>query len=107
MKSRLAVLTGRYARSLETNGGFAAQIGNLAAYDLPLATLDKYIPSINAVTSDEVTAFARKYLATPTSLVIVGRASAFLDPLKKTTPDVKVIEQKDLDLNRADLVKAK
>jgi zinc protease len=73
---------------------------------LPLATLGKYIPSINAVTSEAVTDFAKKYLATPTSLVIVGQAKAFLEPLKKVYPEVKVIEQKDLDLNRADLVKA-
>jgi zinc protease len=106
LKSRQAVLTGRYARSLETNQGFVSQISDLATYDLPLDTLDKYIPSINAVTTDSVTEFARKYLATPTSLVIVGKAGDFLDALKKTFPDVKVIEQKDLDLNRADLVKA-
>ena len=107
LKSRQAVLTGGYARSLETNQGFVSHIANLATYDLPLETLDKYIPSINAVTSDDVTEFARKYLATPTSLVIVGKASAFLDALRKVYPDVKVIEQKDLDLNRADLVKVK
>ena len=107
LKSRQAVLTGRYARSLDTNQGFVSQMANLAAYDLPLETLDKYIPSINAVTSDAVTEFAKKYLATPTSLVIAGQASAFLDALKKAYPEVKVIEQKNLDLNRADLVKAK
>ncbi len=107
LKSRQAELTGRYARSLETNQGFVAQIASLAAYDLPLETLDKYIPSINAVTSEAVTNFAQKYLATPTSLVIVGQTGAFLNALKKAYPEVKVIEQKDLDLNRADLVKAK
>ena len=100
-------MTGRYARSLETNQGFVAQIASLATYDLPLETLDRYIPSINAVTSDVVTSFARKYLATPTSLVIVGQTRAFLDALKKAYPEVMVIEQKDLDLNRADLIKAK
>ena len=107
LKSRQAVLTGRYARSLDTNQGFVSQMANLATYDLPLETLDKYIPSVNAVTSDAVTEFAKKYLATPTSLVIVGQAGAFLDALKKAYPEVEVIEQKNLDLNRADLVKAK
>jgi zinc protease len=107
LKSRQAVLTGRYARDLETNQGFVSQISDLATYDLPLDTLDKYIPSINAVTSEAVTEFAKKYLATPTSLVIVGKASDFLGALKKTFPGVKVIEQKDLDLNRAELVRAK
>ncbi len=107
LKSRQAVLTGRYARSLETNRGFVSQISDLATYRLPLDTLDKYIPSIDAVTSEAVTEFAEKNLAQPTSLIIVGKADAFLEPLKKTFPEVNVIEQKDLDLNQANLTKAK
>ena len=107
LKSRQAVLIGSYARNLETNQGFVSQISDLATYDLPLDTLDKYIPSIDAVTTEAVTAFAKEYLAQPTSVVIVGKAADFLEALKKNSPEVKVIEQKDLDLNRADLVKAK
>lgn len=107
LKSRQAVLTGRYARNLETNQGFVSQISNLAAYGLPLDTLDRFIPSIDAVTTGEVTAFAKKYFTTPASLVIVGKAADFSETLKKSFPDAKVIGQKDLDLNRADLVKAK
>ncbi len=107
LKSRQAVLTGRYARNLETNRGFVSQISDLATYDLPLDTLDKYIPAIDAVTSEGVTDFAKKYLSEPTSLIIVGKAGDFLEPLKKSFPEVKVIEQKDLDLNQASLTKAK
>ena len=77
LKSRKAVLTGRYARKLETNEGFVDQISELSAYDLPLDTLDKYIPAIEAVTSEAVTDFAKKYLAQPASLVIVGKARIF------------------------------
>ncbi len=105
LKSRQAVLTGEYARNLETNRGFAAEVAKLATYDLPLDTLDKYIPSIDAVTSEAVTAFAKKDLATRTSLIVVGKASAFLDQLKKNVPDVRVIEQTNLDLNQPDLTK--
>jgi zinc protease len=105
LKSRQAVLVGRYARSLETNQGFVSQISDLATYDLPLDRLDKYIPSIDAVTSDAVTNFARKYLAQPMSLVIVGKAGAFLEPLKKNFPAMKVIEQKNLNLNQVSLTK--
>jgi hypothetical protein len=39
--------------------------------------------------------------------VIVGKATAFLEALKKDVPDVRVIEQKNLDLNQPDLMKAK
>src|SRR5262249_6843019 len=107
LKSRQAVLTGQYARNLETNQGFVAAMGKLATYDLPLDTLDKFIPSVDAVTAEGVADFAKKYLAQPVSLVIIGQGSAFLEALKKITPDVKVIPAKDLDLNRPDLVRQK
>ena len=105
LKSRQALLTGNYARSLETDLGFASQIASLAVFNLPLETLDKFIPAINAVTTKDVTAFAGKYLVTSSSLVVVGKASAFLESLKKSFSETRVIPQSKLDLNRADLVK--
>ena len=107
LKSRQALLTGNYARSLETDLGFASQIAGLAVFNLPLETLDKFIPSVNAVTAKDVTTFANKYLTTPSSVVIVGKASAFVDALKKNFPETRVIPQSNLDLNRVDLIKAK
>jgi zinc protease len=107
LKSRQAVLTGAYARSLETNGGFSGKISAMVANDLPLDTLNKFIPSINAITSADVTAFAAKYFDTPLSLIIVGKAPAFIEPLKKDFPEIRVIPVPELDLNRADLTKAK
>jgi zinc protease len=107
LKSRQAVLTGGYARGLETNQGFVEHVSALAIYALPLDRLDKFIPAINAVTPQEVSAFAEKYFAAPPSLVIVGKAAEFLKPLQKKFQDVKVIAQSDLDLNRPELVKAK
>jgi zinc protease len=107
LKSRKAVLTGGYARSLETNAGYVAQIAGLATHDLPLDTLAKFIPTINAVKTEDVTAFAAKCFETAPSLIIVGKASEFLEALKKNFADVNVIGQSDLDLNRPDLTKAK
>src|SRR5438105_2207945 len=105
LKSRQALLADNYARSLETDLGFASQIAGLAVFNLPLETLDKFIPSVNAVTTKDVTAFADKYLWTPSSLVIVGKASGFLETLKKSFSETRVLPQSNLDLNRADLVK--
>jgi zinc protease len=107
LKSRQAVLTGGYARNLETNGGFVGKISSMITNDLPLDTLNKFIPAINAVTTADVTAFATKYFDTPLSLIIIGKAPEFIEPLKKDFPDVKVIPIPELDLNRADLTKAK
>jgi zinc protease len=107
LKSRQAVLTGGYARNLETNRGLVAQIASLATYDRPLDTVNKFIPAINAITEADVSAFATKYFESPPSLIVVGKAPEFLEALKKDFPEIKVIHQNDLDLNRADLVKAK
>jgi zinc protease len=107
LKSRQAVITGAYARQLETNGGFVGKISAMITNDLPLDTLNKFIPAINAVTSADVTAFAAKYFDTPLSLIIIGKAPDFIEPLRKDFPDVKVIPVPELDLNRADLTKAK
>jgi zinc protease len=107
LKSRQAVITGAYARQLETNGGFVGKISAMITNDLPLDTLNKFIPAINAVTSADVTAFAAKYFDTPLSLIIIGKASDFIEPLRKDFRDVKVIPVPELDLNRADLTKAK
>ena len=105
LKSRQALLAGGYARSMETDLGFASHIAALAVFNLPLDTLNKFIPSINAITPNDVTAFTEKYLTAPLSLVVVGKASAFIDSLKKNSPATRVIAQPELDLNRADLVK--
>jgi len=107
LKSRQAVLTGGYARNLETNRGLVAQIASLATYDRPLGTVNKFIPAINAITEADVSAFATKYFESPPSLIIVGKAPEFLEALKKDFPEIRVIHQNDLDLNRADLTKAK
>ena len=107
LKSRQAVITGGYARNLETNGGFVGKISAMITNDLPLDTLNKFIPAINAVTSADVTAFATKYFDTPPSLIIIGKAPEFIEPLKKDFHDVKVIPVPELDLNRAELTKAK
>jgi zinc protease len=104
LKSRQAVLTGSYARSLETNEGFAEKLVTLAAYGLPLEKINQFIPKVNGVTSEEVTGFARNHFSTP-SLIVAGKAPAFLDALKKDFGDVKVIPQNQLDLNSPDLVK--
>ena len=107
LRSRQAVLTGSYARSLETDEGFAGNLASLAAYNLPLDRLNAFIPKINAVKTEDVTAFVTKYLSGMPSLIIVGKAPTFIDSLKKDFPKVRVIAQSDLDLNRPDLVKQK
>ena len=105
--SRQAVLTGGFARSLETNNGYVNKVASLITQDLPLDTLNTFVPSVNAVTAKDVSAFAEKYFETPPSLVIVGKAPTFLEGLKKNFQDVRLIPLPELDLNRPELVKKK
>jgi zinc protease len=105
--SRQAVLTGGFARSLESNNGYVNRVAGLITQDLPLSTLNTFVPSVNAVTAKDVSAFAEKYFETPPSLVIVGKAPTFLEGLKKNFQDVRVIPFPELDLNRPELVKKK
>lgn len=104
LQSRKAMLTGNYARSMETNEGVAEKLGALSALGLPLDTINQFISKVNAVTTDDITNFAKKYFGTP-SLVVAGKAPAFMDGLKKDFSDITVIAQKDLDLNSPELVK--
>ena len=105
LKSRQAVLTGGYARNLETNRGLVGQIAAAVTYNRPLDAVNKFIPRINAITAADVSAFAAKYFDTAPSLIIVGKGSEFLEGLKKDFPEIRVIPQQELDLNRADLTR--
>lgn len=107
LKSRQAVLTGGYARALETNEGLAANLASLATYNLSLDRLNAFIPKINAVTAQDITAFVGKYFSSMPSLIIAGKGAALIENLRKSVPNVRVIAQSELDLNRADLVKPK
>lgn len=101
---RKAVLTGGFGRSLETTGGLVNQIGALALYGVSLDEINNYINNVQAVTGSEVQKFAGARLgAGDASIVIVGDAAKFLDNLRKQFPNVEVIRESDLDLNRASL----
>ena len=105
LKSRQAVLTGGYARNVETNQRFGR--ADCLARDLrsPARHGEQVYPDDQRNHGRGGGAFVAKYFETAPSLIVVGKAPEFLDALKKDFPDVRVIPQADLDLNRADLVK--
>ncbi len=107
LKSRQAMLAGSFARNMETNQEVAGQLGSLVVYDLPLDSLDKYIPGLSAVTSDGIADFVHRTLNSPMGVVIVGKASVFKEALAKAGPGWRIIPQADVDLNRAELTKTK
>jgi zinc protease len=103
---RKAALSGNYARELETGAGLVSAVASLAAYELPLSTLNEYLPRVQRVTAPEIQRFAARNLgAGDASIIIVGDGRQFLPELKKRFPNAEVIPVDKLDLNKAGLLK--
>ncbi|MDO1528385.1 pitrilysin family protein [Fulvimonas sp. R45] len=93
LAARKATLVGGYGRSLETTGGLAAQVGELALYGVPLDAVGQYIRRVQAVTPAQVQAFARAHLGDAgTRVVVVGDAAQFGAALKRTHPRLEQVE---------------
>ena len=99
--SRKAVMTGNFARELETNDGYAARLADLALHGLPLDSLANRLERIQSVSVDEVRAFAEKHLSPDAmTVVVVGRAKDVAKPLREVFPKLEVIPQSKLDLDK-------
>ncbi len=102
--SRLAVLRGDFARTLETNAGHVGAAAECAALGRPLPTLATRVAAIEAVAADQVRAFAAAHLAAPTlSVVVIGRARLIEPALRPLLPSLTVIPQTQLDLDHPSL----
>ena len=88
---RKASLIGDFGRSLETSSGIASRVAGLALYGLSVDEIRRYIPNVQAVTAADVQKFASAHLGGDFTIVIVGDAKKFLDPLKKRFGNVEVV----------------
>jgi zinc protease len=96
LSARKAALIGNFGRSLETNAGLARLVAELALYRINLDEIDRYIPTIDAVTSAQVQQFSTEHLSGPSSIIIAGDAKKLLDAVKKEFPDVEVMPAADV-----------
>lgn len=94
---RKAALIGTFAQSLETTSGIVEALSELALYELPLTDVNRYISGVQNVTAAQVRQFASAKLGGDSSVVIVGDAKQFVEPLRKQFRDVEVISLADLD----------
>jgi zinc protease len=67
-----SALTRGYARSFETAGQIARGLAQLTLYDLPEDTLEQFVPSVQAVEIDAVTAAAQRFDPSRMTVAIVG-----------------------------------
>ena len=103
---RKATLIGNFGRSLESSASLVNRVAFLALYGLSLDEINRYISGIQSVTAQQVEQFAAGHLgAADSSIIIVGDAKKFIDPLRQRFKDVEVIPSGELDLNSPTLRK--
>ncbi|MET0294739.1 MAG: insulinase family protein, partial [Phenylobacterium sp.] len=102
-----SVLVGGFGRSLETTGGLAGILGSLAVYDIGLDEVAAYTGKVEAVSAEQVQAFARRELdPAAASVIVVGDGKAFLPGLRTRAPNLEVVPASELDLDSATLRKS-
>ena len=101
---RRTLLAGSFGRQVETTLGLGDFLAGLAVQGLPMSEFGRYVPSLEAVTPQQVAAsVAAEIDPARASIVIVGRASEFLETLRAQHPNVEVIPFSELDLGSGTL----
>jgi len=102
--ARRASLTGDYGRTAETTSGVASLIAGYITRGIPPGEIERYIPSVLAVTPDQAQAAAASLLNPEgATVVIVGEAAQFVERLRAQGRNVTVIPLTELNLDRATL----
>ncbi|HRD28482.1 MAG TPA: insulinase family protein, partial [Caulobacter sp.] len=106
LAARKSVLVGDFGRDLGTTEGLAGVLGGLAAYDIDLGELNRFTGKVEAVTADEVSAFAADVFdPSKASTIVVGDVKLFGEAIKTAAPDAQVIPLDQLDLDSPTLAK--
>ena len=104
VNARKAAVIGGFGRTIETTGGLSAALSQLAAYQLPLDTLDSFVPNIQAVSAEDVRKVAATlYDPATADVVVVGDAKIFLPKLQAEFPQLRTIPIAELKPDSAQL----
>ena len=104
LAARKSGLVGDYGRTLGTADGLASTLGDLSFYGIDLKEIQRYTASVNAVTPDQVEAFAKAQMdPAQASVIVAGDAAKMGTDLTTALPKAKVIPVTGLDLDNASL----
>lgn len=104
LQRRRNLVSGSFGRQVETTQGLGGFLAGLAVQGLPMSEFGRYLPSVEAVTPEQVAAsVAAEIDPAQASIVIVGRAGEFLEALRVQHPNVEMIPIGQLDLGSATL----
>jgi zinc protease len=99
LQKRRTLLLGGFGRQVETTNGLGAFLANLAVQGLPMSEYGRYVANLEAVTPEQIAASVAAELdPSQATIVIVGRASEFLEALRTRHPNVEVVPLAELDL---------
>jgi zinc protease len=100
LAARKATLTGGFNRSVDSNNGLASYLSGLAVQGVDLNEINRYSPSVEAVSAAQVTAMAGQVLdPSRATLVVAGDAKAFAAQLKAKYPQAEIIPADQLNLD--------
>ena len=104
LHKRRLYLDGSVTRALATSSGFNTFVATLLLQGIAPREATLFADRLAMVTPELAAQVAQRYV-TPerASVIVVGKASEFLDDLRKIRPDVTVIPASELDLSSADL----
>ena len=106
LAARKSVLIGDFGRDLGTTDGLAGILSGLAGFDIALTEMNLFTGKVEAVTADQVSAFAADVFdPVKASVIIVGDAKLFGEGIKTAVPNAQVIPIGDLDLDSPTLAK--
>jgi zinc protease len=104
LAARKATLEGGFGRSVATTGGLAGYLSGLALQGIDLNEINRYAPSVEAVTADQVKAMAEQLLdPAHATVVVAGDAKVFGAALKAKYPQAEIIPAASLNLDSASL----
>lgn len=104
LAARKATLIGNFDFTMETTRGLLGEVASLAVYGLPLDELARYLDKVQAVSADQVRAFARTHLDRDgVTVIVAGDARQFADALLKAYPKTERYTAAGLDLDSATL----
>lgn len=96
---RKAALIGGFGRTVETTAGLADETAALALAGLPMTDLTQRIPRLEAVSAEEVQAFAKAHFAPARRrLAVAGVAAEFAEALRRADPRWQQVPAASLQL---------
>ena len=106
LAARKSVLIGGFGRDLATTDGLADILGGLALYGIDLKEIQVYTAKVDAVTPEQVQAFAADVFDPKNaSVVVVGDVKLFKDKMSPALDGADIIPLDELDLDSPTLRK--